>query len=142
SAASLDTLDRRGLLAALPIPDSPFDTARLAGHFAGIPLERSKVDIGQWPYRLPAANIASRVCEMKELESVLAQRAHALGVEIRRGTGVDGAVQDADGVSVTAGAHGFRGAWLVGCDGARSAVRKAGGFEFAGTEPAFTGYSA
>src|SRR5205085_2784560 len=32
--------------------------------------------------------------------------------------------------------------WLVGCDGARSAVRKAGGFEFAGTEPAFTGYSA
>ncbi len=30
---------------------------------------------------------------------------------------------------------------LVGCDGSRSAVRKAGGFEFAGTEPEFTGYS-
>jgi len=29
----------------------------------------------------------------------------------------------------------------VGCDGARSVVRKAGGFEFAGTEPEFTGYS-
>jgi hypothetical protein len=30
----------------------------------------------------------------------------------------------------------------VGCDGSRSVVRKAGGFEFAGTEPEFTGYSA
>ncbi|HEX8024238.1 FAD-dependent monooxygenase, partial [Mucilaginibacter sp.] len=30
---------------------------------------------------------------------------------------------------------------LVGCDGSRSTVRKAGGFEFAGTEPEFTGYS-
>jgi 2-polyprenyl-6-methoxyphenol hydroxylase-like FAD-dependent oxidoreductase len=142
SAASLEALDRRGLLERLPVPDSPFDTSRLAGHFAGIPLERAKVDTGQWPYRLPDANIASQVCEMRELESVLAQRAQALGVDIRRGTGVDGAVQDADGVGVTAGGHGLRAAWLVGCDGARSAVRKAGGFEFAGTEPAFTGYSA
>jgi 2-polyprenyl-6-methoxyphenol hydroxylase-like FAD-dependent oxidoreductase len=31
---------------------------------------------------------------------------------------------------------------LVGCDGGRSTVRKIGGFEFAGTEPEFTGYSA
>ena len=30
----------------------------------------------------------------------------------------------------------------MGCDGSRSVVRKAGGFEFAGTEPEFTGYSA
>jgi hypothetical protein len=30
----------------------------------------------------------------------------------------------------------------VGCDGARSVVRKTGGFEFAGTEPEFTGYTA
>jgi hypothetical protein len=29
-----------------------------------------------------------------------------------------------------------------GCDGSRSAVRKLGGFQFAGTEPEFTGYSA
>jgi hypothetical protein len=29
----------------------------------------------------------------------------------------------------------------VGCDGARSVVRKLGGFEFAGTEPEFTGYT-
>jgi hypothetical protein len=30
----------------------------------------------------------------------------------------------------------------VGCDGARSVVRKLGGFTFAGTEPEFTGYTA
>jgi hypothetical protein len=30
----------------------------------------------------------------------------------------------------------------VGCDGSRSVVRKSGGFDFAGTEPEFTGYSA
>jgi hypothetical protein len=30
----------------------------------------------------------------------------------------------------------------VGCDGSRSVVRKTGGFEFAGTEPEFTGYTA
>ena len=35
----------------------------------------------------------------------------------------------------------FKGKWLVGCDGSRSVVRKAGGFEFAGTEPEFTGYT-
>jgi 2-polyprenyl-6-methoxyphenol hydroxylase-like FAD-dependent oxidoreductase len=142
SAGSLDALDRRGLLAGLPVPDSPFDTSRLAGHFAGIPLERAKVDSARWPYRPPAANIASQVCEMKELEAVLARRAQALGVEIRRGIGVDGAAQDTDGVNVAAGARNFRAAWLAGCDGARSTVRKAGGFDFAGTEPAFTGYSA
>lgn len=142
SAASLEALERRDLLERLPLRDSPFDTARLAGHFAGIPLERARVDTEQWPYRLPGAKLASQVCEMKELESMLAQRAQALDVEIRRGSGVDAAVQDTDGVSVTAAARSFRAAWLVGCDGARSAVRKAGDFEFAGTEPAFTGYSA
>ena len=31
--------------------------------------------------------------------------------------------------------------WLVGCDGGRSTVRKAAGFEFTGTDPEFTGYS-
>ncbi len=36
----------------------------------------------------------------------------------------------------------FQSKWLVGCDGSRSVVRKAGGFAFAGTEPEFTGYSA
>jgi flavin-dependent dehydrogenase len=64
-----------------------------------------------------------------------------MGVEIRRGLAVSGFEQDEEGVTVRAGELVIRGAWLVGCDGARSVVRKAGGFAFAGTEPEFTGYS-
>jgi hypothetical protein len=45
-------------------------------------------------------------------------------------------------VTVQSGDQSFQSKWLVGCDGSRSVVRKAGGFEFAGTEPEFTGYSA
>ena len=44
-------------------------------------------------------------------------------------------------MTVRAGGETFRGRWLVGCDGGRSTVRKAGGFEFVGTDPEFTGYS-
>ena len=40
------------------------------------------------------------------------------------------------------GDESFAGRWLVGCDGGRSTVRKLAGFEFAGTEPEFTGYTA
>ena len=44
-------------------------------------------------------------------------------------------------MTVSARGETFRGRWLVGCDGGRSAVRKAGGFEFVGSDPEFTGYS-
>ena len=79
---------------------------------------------------------------MEELETVLTRRAEALGVEIKRGLAITGFHQTADGVTVQSGDQSFQGKWLVGCDGSRSVVRKAGGFEFAGTEPEFTGYSA
>jgi hypothetical protein len=65
-----------------------------------------------------------------------------LGVEIKRGFAITDFHQTEDGVTVQSGDQSFNGKWLVGCDGSRSAVRKAGGFEFAGTEPEFTGYSA
>jgi 2-polyprenyl-6-methoxyphenol hydroxylase-like FAD-dependent oxidoreductase len=79
---------------------------------------------------------------MEELETVLASRAEALGVEIRRGSAITGFDQREDGVTVETDQRSFQSKWLVGCDGSRSVVRKAGGFEFAGTEPEFTGYSA
>jgi len=81
------------------------------------------------------------MAEVEELEAVLARRAEALGVAIRRGLALAAVQQTADEVSVTAGEQLFRGQWLVGCDGSRSVVRKAGGFAFVGTEPEFTGYS-
>ncbi|WP_335340278.1 FAD-dependent monooxygenase [Collimonas fungivorans] len=80
--------------------------------------------------------------ELGEFESVLTRRAEALGVEIKRGLAITGFQQTEDGVTVQSGEQFFKSKWLVGCDGSRSVVRKAGGFEFAGTEPEFTGYSA
>src|SRR4029077_9680631 len=44
-------------------------------------------------------------------------------------------------VTIRAGAETFRGRWLVGCDGGRSTVRKAGGFNFVGTDSEFPAYS-
>uniref|UniRef100_UPI0028B0260E FAD-dependent monooxygenase n=1 Tax=Rhizobium sp. TaxID=391 RepID=UPI0028B0260E len=49
--------------------------------------------------------------------------------------------QSEEAVTIRAGGKTFRGRWLVGCDGGRSTVRKAGGFDFVGTDPEFTGYS-
>jgi flavin-dependent dehydrogenase len=72
---------------------------------------------------------------------VLARRAETLGVAIKRGLALTDVQQTAEGVTVQAGSQSFAGKWLVGCDGSRSVVRKAGGFDFVGTEPEFTGYS-
>ena len=44
-------------------------------------------------------------------------------------------------MTVLAGGARYEAGWLVGCDGGRSAVRRAAGFAFTGSEPEFTGYS-
>lgn len=111
------------------------------GHFAGIPFHQDRIDPAQWPYRLPDAATGSVVVDMDSLESALAARAEAMGVEIRRGCRVVDIESFPDGVAVSIGEQILRGHWLVGCDGGRSAVRKLAGFDFVGTEPEFTGYS-
>lgn len=149
SAPSIEALYRRGMLNELEVPKrlkNPHTAAgqgprRQAGHFAGIPFYDGDIDTSRWSYRLPGSTDTSLVAEMEELETVLARRAETLGVEIRRGVGVTDFQQTGEGVTVRAGERSSEGRWLVGCDGGRSVVRKAGGFEFVGTEPEFTGYS-
>jgi 2-polyprenyl-6-methoxyphenol hydroxylase-like FAD-dependent oxidoreductase len=114
---------------------------RPAGHFAGIQFDHDNIDTTKWPYRLPGETTASVASAMEFIETALAVRASAMGVEIRRGFGVESFQQSHEGVTVCAGGERFQGHWLVGCDGGRSTVRKAGGFEFVGTDPEFTGYS-
>src|SRR5262249_9183800 len=114
---------------------------RPGGHFAGIQFYCDNIDASKWPYRLPGPASSSIAVEMEHLESVLAVRASVMGVEIRRGLGVEDLGQSGEEVTIRAGGQPFRGRWLVGCDGGRSTVRKAGGFEFVGTDPEFTGYS-
>ncbi|WP_165190461.1 FAD-dependent monooxygenase [Caulobacter soli] len=151
SAPTLAALYHRGLLDEVAAPrgveDGPAaahwrqQPRRPAGHFAGIQFFHDDIDTAKWRYRLPSPAGTSVMVEMQHLETVLAARAEALGVEIRRGLGVQGLDQADDGVTVRAGGQAFHARWLVGCDGGRSTVRKAAGFDFAGTDPEFTGYS-
>jgi 2-polyprenyl-6-methoxyphenol hydroxylase-like FAD-dependent oxidoreductase len=151
SAPTVEALYRRGLLKDLEVhkrlknphkTSTPEGPRRQGGHFAGIPFLDGNIDSSQWRYRLPSSTDTNLLSEMEELESVLARRAEALGVGIKRGLAVTDFHQAEDGVTVQSGDQSFQSKWLVGCDGSRSIVRRAGGFEFAGTEPEFTGYSA
>jgi 2-polyprenyl-6-methoxyphenol hydroxylase-like FAD-dependent oxidoreductase len=117
------------------------ESRRPAGHFAGIFFYADKIDFSRWRYRLPGPAAIPMLSDMQHIESVLAARANSMGVEIKRGFGVESFEQSENEVAVRAGGETFLGRWLVGCDGGRSTVRKAGGFEFVGTDPEFTGYS-
>lgn len=114
---------------------------RPAGHFAGIQFFDDDIDASQWPYRLPSPASTHMMVDMESLETVLAARASAKGVDIRRGLTVEEIDQAGEEVTIRTDGETFRGRWLVGCDGGRSTVRKAGGFDFVGTDPEFTGYS-
>ena len=152
SAPSVEALYRRGLLDALEVHKrikAPHMTSasgqsakpQKGGHFAGIQFNDANIDTSQWKYRLQSSTDTNLLSELEEVETVLSRRAEGLGVAIRRGLAVTGFQQTRDAVMVQSGGESFTGKWLVGCDGSRSVVRKTGGFEFAGTEPEFTGYS-
>lgn len=155
SAPTIEAFYRRGLLAAIEQVqrDNELSGAtrasahwmrqgpRSGGHFAGIPVLLDQVDTVRWHHRLPSPAGYNLMVDMESLETVLADRAASMGVDIRRGIRVDGMEQSEEGVTVHAGDAIVRARWLVGCDGGRSTVRKLGGFDFAGTEPEFTGYS-
>ncbi|RXT53595.1 FAD-dependent monooxygenase [Bradyrhizobium betae] len=116
-------------------------TRRPAGHFAGIQFYQDDVDAAKSPYRLPTPADGNFAVDMETLETVLVARASDLGVEIRRGFGVNAIIVSDEDVVVQAAGETCRGRWLVGCDGGRSSVRKISGFDFVGTDPEFTGYS-
>ena len=150
SATSLEAFHRRGLLDAVAAGE-PEDLRRVAhwmqkarrpaGHFAGIQFYDEDIDTARWSYRLPGPAGLGLPTTLAHLEQVLAERAAALGVAIRRGLEVEAVSQSGNDVAVVAGGTTFHARWLVGCDGGRSRVRKAAGFAFSGTEPEFTAYS-
>ncbi|MES1200378.1 MAG: FAD-dependent monooxygenase [Pseudomonadota bacterium] len=114
---------------------------RPGGHFAGIQFYLDDIDASKWQFRLPSPAETNMAVDMQSLESILASRAHAMGVELRRGVAVEAFEQSDESVAIFASEETYKGRWLVGCDGGRSTVRKVGGFDFAGTDPEFTGYS-
>ncbi|KAF2803184.1 putative pentachlorophenol 4-monooxygenase [Mytilinidion resinicola] len=131
---SVESFYRRGLLDKLvgsgQRPSVLQKTAgiQFAGQFAGIMLNANKLDLTRWKYRLPGPALVPEQTTM--------------GAS-RRGNGVTRIVaQDNEVVTVETGENQtFRSKWLVGCDGGRSVIRKAAGFDFVGTEAKFTAYA-
>jgi len=72
----------------------------------------------------------------KHIERILAGWIHELRVPIYYGSEVTGLAQDDTGVAVElSGGPSLQAAYLVGCDGGRSLIRKAAGIEFPGWDP-------
>ncbi|EED20127.1 pentachlorophenol 4-monooxygenase, putative [Talaromyces stipitatus ATCC 10500] len=149
NTSSVESVYRRGLLGEFA--DLSKRAAGLqktagftyGGHFAGIGLNANKLELDRWKYRFPGPSLVPQPTTIQLVESILNKRAEQLGVTILRGHGVESiTAQDDNSVTVEAGGENqsFRGKWLVGCDGGRSAIRKAAGFGFEGTEARFTGY--
>lgn len=146
-AVAAEALERRGLRAALesehlatmaamaPALKARFSTLPVkkpGGHFSAIFL------IDQELQRDPERHL--RAIPQEALERILAARASELGIEVRRGTVVEGLQQTPDGVLVETSTGPLQAKYLVGCDGGRSRVRKLAGFEFVGTDPTLLGY--
>ena len=148
-----EALQRRGMAAAIGAaeaqsfaarkkfteqPRADLRSSKISGHFAGLSLIRK--DAQREPER------RARAVDQHSLETMLAERSHALGIEVRRDCEVTSFVQQAAGIDVqwasAAGAGHIRCSYLVGCDGGRSLVRKLAGFDFPGTPPTLTLYQA
>lgn len=116
-------------------------------HFAGLwKLDPTRLDPDD-PDMVDSPATGVMLVPQKELETILAERVTALGGEIRRGRTVTDVTQTGEYVEIThAGADGeverVRAAYAVGCDGGRSTVRKAAGFDFPGTDATITGHQA
>ncbi len=86
------------------------------GHFATIPVSYAGWDT-RYPHQLGIPQA--------EVEAMLEERLAEQGVTVLRGCELTGFTQDACGVTMQTSGEPLRASYLVGCDGGRSAVRKA-----------------
>jgi 3-(3-hydroxy-phenyl)propionate hydroxylase len=119
-ARTIEVLDQRGIADRF----LSAGTVMQAQGFAGIPL-----DISDFPTR----HNHGLALWQREFEPILAEWVAELGVPTLRGCDVVGFAQDDHHVEVeVSGGPSLRAAYLVGCDGGRSLVRKAAGIDFEG----------
>jgi 3-(3-hydroxy-phenyl)propionate hydroxylase len=122
-ARTIEVLDQRGIADRFLAEGQAVQVQA----FAGIPL-----DISDFPTRHPYG----LALWQKHFERILSTWVSERGVPIVRERVVTGFVQDDTGVNVgLSDGQGLRAAYLVGCDGGRSAVRRAAGIEFPGWDP-------
>ncbi|KAE8319584.1 FAD binding domain-containing protein [Aspergillus transmontanensis] len=147
-APAVEAFYRRGILKRIfgdeerPTHLEKTEGFQFGGHFAGLVINANKIDFSRWPYHLPGPSFLPGPTTLGHLEAVLSERAETLGVQVLRGMEVSRLADEGESVKVWAGDQCFTTQWLVGCDGARSIVRKTAGFDFVGTEAQFTGYIA
>jgi 3-(3-hydroxy-phenyl)propionate hydroxylase len=122
-ARTIEVLDQRGIAERFLAHGQ---VAQAAG-FAWI-----RLDISDFPTR---HNYGLALWQ-NHIERILAGWVGELEVPIHRGREVTGIAQDDTGVDVElSDGQSLRAAYLVGCDGGRSLIRKAAGIEFPGWEP-------
>lgn len=116
---------------------------KIGGHFGGLfKLDPTRLDPADEDVNITDGHTIG-VIPQADVERMLADWATGLGVRIQREAEVTGFDQDDTGVTVRlADGSQVRAAYLVGCDGGRSQVRKLAGFEFPGTDPTITGHQA
>jgi 2-polyprenyl-6-methoxyphenol hydroxylase-like FAD-dependent oxidoreductase len=121
---TIEILDQRGIVDRFL---SEGQVAPSVGQLAGVTL-----DISDFPTRHPY----TLGLWQKHIERILAGWVQELEVPIYRGRDVTGLAQDDTGVDVELSeGESLRAAYLVGCDGGHSLVRKAAGIEFPGWDP-------
>jgi 3-(3-hydroxy-phenyl)propionate hydroxylase len=122
-ARTIEVLDQRGIADRFLAEGQ----AMQVQSFAGIPL-----DISDFPTR---HNYGLALWQ-NQFERILAAWVGELGVPIAREREVTGFAQDDTSVDVELADGGsLRAAYLVGCDGGRSLIRKGAGIDFAGWDP-------
>ncbi|WP_224277395.1 FAD-dependent monooxygenase [Streptomyces sp. LS1784] len=120
-------VDHRGLhepLSGSPEPPQPNSAYFM---FAAMGLDLGLLD---------ASPVFGLAAPQHRIVEVLEERAHALGVDLRRGHRVSAVAQDEDAVTLDVtgpdGDQQLRARYVVGADGARSAIRKLSGIAFPG----------
>jgi 2-polyprenyl-6-methoxyphenol hydroxylase-like FAD-dependent oxidoreductase len=121
-ARSLEVLDQRGIVDRFLREGRTIQVNGFGG---------TTLDISDFPSRHPY----SLGLWQRHIERILLGWVEELAVPILRGREVTGFVEDAEGVSVALSDGGsLRAAFLAGCDGGRSVVRKAAGIAFPGSD--------
>ena len=122
-ARTLELLDARGLADELIPRGMPV--------YEIAPAPGATLDLRELPTRFGMVLMVPQ----SGTERMLEARAEALGVEFVRGAKVVGLTQDGDGVTVdVADGETVRADYVVGCDGAHSAVRTLLGIDFVGKQ--------
>jgi 2-polyprenyl-6-methoxyphenol hydroxylase-like FAD-dependent oxidoreductase len=120
---TIELLDQRGIA-------DRFLTSGQIAQVAGF--SQIRLDISDFPSRHPYG----LALWQNHIERILAGWVEELGVPVYRGREVTGVDQDGAGVDVQlSGGQRLRAAYLAGCDGGRSAVRKSAGIDFPGWDP-------